>query len=597
MGTPTGGLKDSIPPEVLGSIPHHNQVNFKGEEIRLEFNEFIQVKDLMTNLVISPPLSKNAVASMRGKSLILELPDTLAEDQTYTIDFKNSIVDNNEGNILENFRYRFSTGVSLDSLHLFGYVLDAFDLEPVELIDIFVYETLNDTTLTKTRPAFVAKTDESGFFNIDGLKGHSYYVFAVEDGNRDKRYTRGERYAFIDSTITPTMSSVDITDEERVGMDTITVLGGVKYGPDPIYFSLFEEDLYEPILNDYGRKTRGDFYLYFAENVTDSFNITPLNFEPTLDEWYYSEGLDSIDYWITDTTLIKQDSLSVVVNYTVLDSLDIPFIRVDTLELNYKAPKVRKAKSEKRGTRKIKDAVAKKDTTFKMKVSDIRDLDLNSPITLTADMPLFDFSKDLIKLSSVVDGDTAAVDFDLKEVSKREYQIEKEWESATDYILAIDSAAVINYEGKALAKIISPFKTQDIEYYGTIDMKLNHVHSPIIVQLIKNGKREEVVDEIKTSKSGNILFKHIAPEKYIIKVIFDSNENGVWDSGSYEKGISPEAVIYYQEVIKIRSNWDNEKEWDIPHITSGSKEVFDPYEEEENRKAKLRLERESKTIM
>lgn len=197
IGQPTGGDKDSIPPQIVEMKPYIRETNFKGDEFKVTFNEFVTMSELRQKMVISPAPKEQPELKTRGKSFIIQFKDTLLQNTTYTLDFKDAIADNNEGNKMYNFRTSFSTGESIDTLRIAGMVRDAFTLKPLKDVSVFVYKDLSDSASIKNRPDYVAKTNEEGVFIVDGLASENYRVYAVSDLNRDYQLNNySEPYAF-----------------------------------------------------------------------------------------------------------------------------------------------------------------------------------------------------------------------------------------------------------------------------------------------------------------------------------------------------------------------------------------------------------------
>ncbi|MEO8149824.1 MAG: Ig-like domain-containing domain, partial [Bacteroidia bacterium] len=171
---PSGGSKDLVPPKILHSLPENYTTNFIAKEIRIDFDEFIDLKELNKQLVISPLMKNDPEVSVKGKSLIIKLPDSLRQNTTYTLNFGNAIVDTHESNALDDFQYVFSTGPVLDSLQVNGEVKFAENLKTEKGIVVMLYNNLSDTVVYNTLPDYFAKTDSSGKFLIKNLRPDTY---------------------------------------------------------------------------------------------------------------------------------------------------------------------------------------------------------------------------------------------------------------------------------------------------------------------------------------------------------------------------------------------------------------------------------------
>ncbi|MEI6141811.1 MAG: Ig-like domain-containing protein, partial [Mariniphaga sp.] len=204
IGMPRGGLKDTIPPFIVRSIPSFNQTNFTEQKVRLNFNEFVVVEGFNEKFVVSPPTTKRPVFRTKGKSLIIDLNEKLKPNTTYSLDLKDAISDNNERNPLRNLRLAFSTGPKLDSLRIVGFVKDAFNLEPVANSYVFLYKGRSDTLVYTTKPDFIAKTDKQGFFAVTNLPADTFQVYGISDLDNNRKFTPGaDSISFIDNLVIP----------------------------------------------------------------------------------------------------------------------------------------------------------------------------------------------------------------------------------------------------------------------------------------------------------------------------------------------------------------------------------------------------------
>ncbi|MFW6257492.1 MAG: Ig-like domain-containing domain, partial [Prolixibacteraceae bacterium] len=181
QGMPSGGPRDSIPPVLVSTSPRYKSLNFGGDEVRLTFNEFIIPDQVSEQLVISPPIEKRPTILMKSKTLIVRFPESLQDSMTYSLDFKNSVVDNNEQNPIEDLRFIFSTGDELDSLRVAGNVMNAFNMEPLENVLVLLHKNLHDSAVYTLLPDYIARTDEEGMYLFDNLDEGKYHVFSLND--------------------------------------------------------------------------------------------------------------------------------------------------------------------------------------------------------------------------------------------------------------------------------------------------------------------------------------------------------------------------------------------------------------------------------
>jgi len=183
-GRPTGGLKDETPPVPMHFSPKNFSTDFNARTITVKFDENIQLRNLNQQLVVSPPMARPQISS-NNRTLTIRLQDTLRSNSTYVFSFGDAVVDLNEGNVLPNFQYVFSTGKTIDSLSVVGEVLDAFTLQPVKNVSMTLLENLDSLSSRSARPMYIAKADADGFFRFDFLHDGCFYLAAINDQNND----------------------------------------------------------------------------------------------------------------------------------------------------------------------------------------------------------------------------------------------------------------------------------------------------------------------------------------------------------------------------------------------------------------------------
>ncbi len=202
-GTIEGGPRDKKPPVVIKSKPLNGALNFTGDKVEITFDEYIKPEAISEEMVISPPQKERIETTMRGKTLVIDIQDSLWENTTYTLSFGQSIMDLNEGNVLKNYEFIFSTGNYLDSLAVSGTVLQAIDLQPLkEDVHILLYSSLSDSAPYLEVADYVAKATPEGAFLINNIRPATYRLFALQDQNRNLKYdVPEEQIGFLDSLI------------------------------------------------------------------------------------------------------------------------------------------------------------------------------------------------------------------------------------------------------------------------------------------------------------------------------------------------------------------------------------------------------------
>jgi len=559
---PTGGPKDTIPPVVVNTSPLNREINYTQNQLSLDFDEYVVADNLSGKMVISPPLAEKPTVKIKGKSVTIKINEDLVPGRTYSVDFKDGIKDYNEGNKLENLRLLFSTYDKLDTLRISGYLLDAFSFEPVENATATIYTIDDDSVFSTLRPDFIARADEKGFFMFDNLPEGKYKLYGLVDGDNNLKFNQEmEKIAFIDSFIIPSANFINKTDTIIKEKDTIVSAGYTEYSPDDIFGRLFLMDYFSQAVTSFKRTERYKMEFTFRESLTDSFKLNMISAD-SIENWGYTEinkNRDSLSVWLTDTTLINNDSLFVSLNYTVLDSTDEYITVTDTLKLFYTQPKQMGSKKGKA------EALKMNNFDFSSSISS-SNFDLNREMIIEAPIPIEALPKEKISVFEVVDTLKVPVVFKSSQVegSQRKIKIDFTLKESATYKIRIDSAAVNSLSGLTNNAFELIFKTQKLEFYGILNFEFTGITSNGIIQLLKNSKEEEIEREIEM-KNGTktVSFDYLKPGKYKAKFIADINGNGKWDTGNIDTKTQPEPVHYYSKIISVRSNWETKENWSI----------------------------------
>ncbi len=583
QGMPTGGPRDSIPPFLVETLPGMRSTGFTGKEVRLTFNEYIIPDQVSEELVVSPPLTKRPSVRTKSRSLIVAFNEELRKDVTYSLDFKNSVADNNERNPYLGLRMLFSTGTTIDTLRVAGMVKDAASLDPKEKILVMLHSNLQDTAVTATIPDYVARTDTRGLYLFDNVKEGTYLLYALNDANNNMKYDAGaEEFAFYDSLIVPTATYTADPDTLAIGADSLLIAGHTQFKPDPVYLRTFTEKIYDQFLDKSLRDSRNKCTFVFGETVKDTLGIRLLNHDAT--NWHileYNPEVDSLTMWITDTLVTRMDTLKMELTYNQVDSLRQTFLQRDTVTLLFADKEVPDTRRRRKDDGTPQTALF----GFSDNVKSVG-FDLNAPILLQAPEPVRDFDLSKIKLSLTEDTTSVPLKINIvKDTTEwRTWRILYPWEPNTAYTLEVDSAASVTMLGVTSQKIKKQFTTQQEDYYGRIILNLTSVDDTLLVELLDNSKEEKILKTVPVYKAGRVTFDFLAPNKYKVKIIFDGNSNGKWDPGHFGLKRQPERVAYLPEIVKVRSNWDNQFEWDLKPDPTFRKVLIDKEEEEKKLK-------------
>jgi uncharacterized protein (DUF2141 family) len=524
---PTGGQKDILPPKVLKSSPENYSTHFKGSDISITFDEYFVLSDVSSQIYVSPFPGQKPDYKIHNKQLRIHFKEPLQENITYTIYFGNAIRDLNENNILQNYAFVFSTGPYLDSLFVKGVVSRAIDNSPLSNGIVALYFNNDDSIIYKNRPDYFTRTNTDGQFIIRNIKSHSYKVIAFDDTNQDLKYNDDEWIAFIDSTV--------------LVKDTTLAIG----------LRLFKPQREKNILLSAKQNGIGKALLAFA-NPVSSLDIRMLH--PAENVWNYSFNR-------------SKDSILVYYNPAIKDSV-VLHIRADELNdtatVIFKNAGVRTNKgtdtlttyhNKPFNTNLVTDK--QKQTLYygnvlRLQLQDVVDTILNGALAIRNTL-----SKDL------------PVDIRLRyheETHEQYIEILAAWEPDNNYILTIPRGCWRYKNGQLNDSTSLSFYYSDEQATGNLNLMIygTGMNQDYILEL--TNKKNEVVYKERFNQDKKIAIKHLIPDTYKVKVIADSNGNGLFDTGSYTLRRQPEAVILFPNDIKVRANWDLDVELSLKNI-------------------------------
>lgn len=501
-GSPTGGPRDTIAPIIVRSNPENYSTNFKGDEIEIRFNEYIKLKDVNKELIISPPMSYAPIISplSTSKSLKIKIQDTLKPNTTYSFNFGNSIVDNNEENALEYFKYVFSTGTYIDSLKLKGKVKDAKLLTPEIPTTVMLYEvdeTFSDSIIYSEKPTYITVTkDSTGTFEFTNLREGKYLLTALKEKNNDYIFQpANDKIGFVNDVI-------------NIPADTTYTLTLFKEIPDYKFVRPTQVGKNHIVFGYQGR----------ANNLKiNVLSKVPQDFEATS---FKDEVKDSIHYWFKPA--LSLDSLVFrVANNTIVDTTTLRMRELykDSLRIS----------ALQSGTIKLKD-------TFKLRA--------NTPLVAidTSKFEIRDKDSTLIEPSVVLNKNRNHAEVFFQKMEAQNYNIKLLPGALTDFFEHTNDTLFYN------------LKTKNASDYGSLSLKLENVKSyPLIIQLV--DEKFTVVAQNYLTENNTVSFSEILPGTYYIRIIFDDNQNQRWDTGSFLNKLQPEKIIYYPKQLEIRANW------------------------------------------
>jgi uncharacterized protein (DUF2141 family) len=504
-GRPDGGPKDEDAPLFVTANPPYETINFDKNEINIYFNEYIKLKDLNKQLIISPPLNPEnpTLISPQGspsKYIKIQILDTLLENSTYIFDFGNSVQDNNEANTLERFKYVFSTGAYIDSLTLSGSVKNSFKSESVENIKLLLYRldsAYTDSAVYNRKPDYVTSTLDSSNYEFSNLRKGNYLLVALNDAGSDYVFNpKTDEIGFLKDTIWLPRDSIIKTE-----------------------LSIFKEEL--PYTFRRGKEIRKGQLIFGYQGkpsnikienlsaVPDNFQtiIFPEKDKDTLNLWHSPIEKDSLIFKISNNNII--DTITVALRKKQLDSLTVTKITGGVLNI--------------------------KDTLF---------FSTNNPIIKIDTSKINFVHTDSIYITYKA--------FISKKESSVGFLFEKKFK--TSYKLNLYPDALVDIFETSNDTVTSQFRTRSMEDYGEISLAIQNPEKvPVIIQL--TDINDITVAQETSSENKTISFNYLIPKKYKIRIIYDTNNNGKWDTGNYLEKKQPEPVQYFPEVQEIRPNW------------------------------------------
>ena len=602
MGTPDGGLYDETPPVLVRTSPANGKVKTSPKKIVLEFDEIVKLDNAQA-VVVSPPQLEAPEIEAYGRKVTVTLIDTIKPNMTYTIDFGNSISDNNEGNPFGDFAFTFSTGEKIDTFQVSGYVLDASNLEPIKDILVGLYKMDNadsetqvsdtkgcpDSVFYKKPFERISHTDSRGHFVIKGLDPDaSYKVFALKDQDQDYRYSQAsEMLAFTDRIIRSSCKPdlrPDTIWHDSIHYEDIKYIPYTHFYPDDITLLAFNED--RPVRHKL-KEERPElhyFSLYFTAPDDTLPLIKGLNFDEK-DAFVVAanERKDTITYWIKDSLIYNLDTLEMALQYHDTDTLGALVLYNDTLRLtsNVSYARTQKLKADKQANWE-KDYLKDHKAEAKAKKKEGESLDIppmpeefmevntnstnnldpenNMVIHFTSPEPLDTVDISKFHLGVRVDSLTHPVPFTLfpDETDILTYHFKADWKCDSAYVLQVDTGAFVSIYGKRIEGSKRNIKIKSAEAYALLNINVNNADTSAVVELLSAQDKA-----VRTQKvvNGKVKFTYLQPSTYYLRLFYDHNGNGKWDTGDYSTGTQPEEVYYLNKAISAKANWDYDENW------------------------------------
>lgn len=500
---PTGGERDLTAPEILTASPKNKSTNFSKSTIQIKFNEFIQLNNPSEQIIISPPLENKPEFINKGRLLEIKLKEGLLPNTTYTINFGNAVGDNKENNLVKDFVYVFSTGDVIDSNYLAGKIDNAFTNQPESGITVGLYHTegFNDSTIIKSKPIYMSKTNESGLFSINNLPTDKFNIIAFKDENKNLKKEVNEAVAFLPTAV----NSADSNDRDLI-------------------LKLFKPNLYKPgrVIDTFNREP--DKFVFVVYQPT-YVNIKPVNNNKSYLK--HVKGNQGIDTFYVFTSTQKSDS---IVKFNVL-------INNNNTELVVRQKVIYKQSKP----------------TFTI----TKHLELNDTIKINFTNPLLKIDTTRIKLFK----DSLNINYKLFKVNDFELNIVYQWDEKTTYKLSINDSAFIDYYNQYSKQEKAVYAMKAKKDYANLILHVKvpkNITHPYLLQLLSSDEKTVHYQFIIT-KNQDINLENVLPGVYKVKYIYDTNNNGIWDNGDINTNTQPEKVKYLNQNLTLKAYWDLEQ--------------------------------------
>ncbi|MBR0310054.1 MAG: Ig-like domain-containing protein [Paludibacteraceae bacterium] len=563
---PQGGPKDSIPPTLIRETPVNGTVNFTGKSIVLQFDEYVQLNNVAENVLISPPQQTPPVVKAIGKRVMVTFEEPLRDSTTYTIDFGQAICDNNEKVPLGNYSFSFATGAQIDTLAMFGRVINAEDLNPVQGVVVGVHENLADSAFSTEPFTRIGKSDTAGHFGVLNMRGGRYRIYALRDVSKDYLYQTSEALAFTEEVFSPSLAF------DTVMVDSLTLQPDTAWYhvPDTIVLKLFTEQkkrhYFIRALRD---KEQHYFTLLFSapQDTLPTIVALPPDSSTTDTAWVdFTQHMlcqanptkDTLIYWLTDSSAINIDTLRFMMTYKMSDSLYQLVDTTDTVQAIYRHPrmsaKALEAKQRQAANRKVE-----------IKSNASSKLDIYRPIEWYVTTPLQDYNTDSIHLYEKVDTMLIPVAFTIDTIdsSNMRFAMRATLKPEQSYTLRIDSGAMHDIYGVTNMPFKAEYKLRSLNEYSTLTIRLKHYNPQARIQIL--NEKDKVLRELPALPDG-AKFEYLEAKSFYVRLYIDWDNNGEWTTGDWALKRQPEPVYYHPQKLSLRANWEFEEE--IDHLAT-----------------------------
>ena len=510
ISAPTGGPKDIVSPKIVEYKPENNSINFKGNVIYLKTSEKLQDIDDPEQILVNPALKNPLEIKIKNKKNVeIKIKEALKENTTYTINFRNTIKDLTEGNIAEEIQYNFSTGNFIDSNRISGSTIDLFKNIIREKVIIGIYETSDTFNIKKTKPLYFTKIGKDGKYKINNIKTGVYKVFAFNDFNNTLLYDNEEKI-------------IDF-------YDTVNIVGNLKLD---LKLSKIKSDSVK-ILS--GKENNKNEY-----TINLNSGVKNLIVKDSEMFWKKRVTTNGKSIVIFNNNKIYNDSITIIIEG--VDSLEQKFNLTSKIIFN----STEKTSNKKQVVKKYPMVKISKPLDNKLKSG-------KQEIVYSFNTPIKKFLLEniFIKYDSLGDYKNEEIIIKWNEDST-ELKISTNIKFKDSIIVSNIKPLFIDIFNDTIQKIRNKYILKKENEEGKISGTVTTSHKDIILQL--TDEKGQVIEQQTTSTLFE--FDHISPGKYNLRAIVDSNGNNKWDAGNIKKMKKAEDIVFYENVINIKADWE-----------------------------------------
>lgn len=557
---PTGGPKDTIPPRLINTIPTNKSLNYNGNTIVLNFDEFIKTKDMNNQLIITPRLNEDIENKINKRSLIINLNEKLDSNTTYTFNFQDAVQDITESNPARDLVLAFSTGDYIDSLYIEGMVKELLTDKVMENAVVALYAYNDTSDVFNHKPQYFTRTKKDGYFRLENLKNNTYRLYAYNDANKNLTLQSDtESYGFMADSIVLDSSVSDI------------------------FIPLVKRNVKE--FRVQSARSSGKYYEIKLSKYIEDYTLTPISetsdslisnkaADPTIIRVYNTinadsittivNAIDTVGQEVVDTVAIKftatqrkpdpantkitpANNTSILEDYEAIIDFNKPITQInfDSMFIYYDSLMIVPIEEQELEWNKFKDKL-----TIRKRLD---------KTLLEREMPEPEITpSDSVVVEPIEEEPDNTISSSPGRRNKKEDQAEKQknkFEKKNNQVmLFMGKGSFISVESDTLPEIKALYTFSKTEDLGLLKGSINTTLNSFFIQLLdKSGK---VIKEIDSER--NFIFRNIAPGEYNIRILIDNNGDGEWSLGNILKNIPPEEVYFYPEALIIRANWERE---------------------------------------